>query len=177
MPIRILIADDHAIVRQGLRVFLSFDPDLEVVGEAVNGKQAIDLAHNLQPDVVLMDEAFSAIDEFTAEMLREEVAEIHQETSKTFLLVTHNLPEAIELADKIVVLSSRPAQVKRIVDVPLERPRDKTHSHFLNLHRDIFHLLKEELENTIVRHRLRHVPELQGLHDLEQNRERKGAQK
>jgi two-component system, NarL family, response regulator LiaR len=55
MPIRILIADDHAIVRQGLRVFLSFDSELEVVGEAVNGKQAIELAHNLTPDVVLMD--------------------------------------------------------------------------------------------------------------------------
>lgn len=55
MPIRIVIADDHAIVRQGLRVFLSFDPDLEVVGEAVNGKQAVELAHSLKPDVVLMD--------------------------------------------------------------------------------------------------------------------------
>jgi len=55
MAIRIVIADDHAIVRQGLRVFLGFDPELEVVGEAVNGKQAIELAHSLQPDVVLMD--------------------------------------------------------------------------------------------------------------------------
>jgi two-component system, NarL family, response regulator LiaR len=55
MPIRIVIADDHFIVRQGLRVFLSFDPELEVVGEAVNGKQAIELAHSLNPDVILMD--------------------------------------------------------------------------------------------------------------------------
>lgn len=55
MPIRIIIADDHAIVRQGLRVFLSFDPELDVIGEAVNGKQAIELAHSLRPDVVLMD--------------------------------------------------------------------------------------------------------------------------
>lgn len=142
-------------------------------------KQRVGIARALavEPDVVLMDEAFSAIDEFTAEVLREEVAEIHQETSKTFLLVTHNLPEAIELADKIVVLSSRPAQVKKIVDVPLERPRDKTHSHFLHLHRDIFHLLKEELENTIVRHKLRHVPELQSLHNLEQTGEGKAGQK
>ncbi len=55
MPIRIMIADDHAIVRQGLKVFLSIDPELEVVGEAVNGQQAIDLAHSLHPDVILMD--------------------------------------------------------------------------------------------------------------------------
>jgi DNA-binding NarL/FixJ family response regulator len=49
MPIRIVIADDHAIVRQGLRVFLSFDSELEVVGEAVNGKQAVEFAHSLRP--------------------------------------------------------------------------------------------------------------------------------
>ncbi|MBL8163805.1 MAG: response regulator transcription factor [Anaerolineae bacterium] len=55
MPIRIVIADDHAIVRQGLKVFLSFDVELEVVGEAVNGKQAIELARTLHPDIILMD--------------------------------------------------------------------------------------------------------------------------
>jgi two-component system, NarL family, response regulator LiaR len=55
MPIRILIADDHAVVRQGLRMFLSLDPDLVVIGEAVDGRQAIQLAGQLNPDVVLMD--------------------------------------------------------------------------------------------------------------------------
>jgi DNA-binding NarL/FixJ family response regulator len=55
MPIRILIADDHAVVRQGLRMFLTLDPELDVVGEAVDGKQALQMAHQLQPDVILMD--------------------------------------------------------------------------------------------------------------------------
>lgn len=55
MPIRIVIADDHAVVRQGLRMFLSLDPDLEIIGEAVDGKKAIELAHSLHPDIVLMD--------------------------------------------------------------------------------------------------------------------------
>jgi len=55
MSIRILIADDHAVVRQGLRMFLSLDPELEVIGEAVDGKQALQMAHQLNPDVVLMD--------------------------------------------------------------------------------------------------------------------------
>ena len=55
MPVRILIADDHGIVRQGLRMYLQFDPDLEVVGEASNGKEAVDLAWKLQPDIILMD--------------------------------------------------------------------------------------------------------------------------
>lgn len=55
MPIRILLVDDHAVVRQGLKMFLGLDPDLEVVGEAGDGKQALQAARELHPDVVLMD--------------------------------------------------------------------------------------------------------------------------
>jgi len=55
MPIRVLLVDDHTVVRQGLRMFLSLDPELEVVGEAENGKQALEMAHQLLPDVILMD--------------------------------------------------------------------------------------------------------------------------
>jgi NitT/TauT family transport system ATP-binding protein len=134
-------------------------------------KQRVGIARALavDPDVILMDEAFSAIDEFTAETLREEVADIHTQTEKTFVLVTHNLVEAVELADKIIVLSSRPARVKKILDVDLERPRDKTHSEFIHAHKSIFALLKEELETTIVRRRIKKIPEFEKLSDIESN--------
>jgi two-component system, NarL family, response regulator LiaR len=55
VPIRLLIADDHAVVRQGLRTFLSFEADLELVGEARDGREAVEMAGRLKPDVVLMD--------------------------------------------------------------------------------------------------------------------------
>jgi two-component system, NarL family, response regulator LiaR len=55
MTIRLLIADDHAVVRQGLKMFLGLDPELEIIGEADNGRKAIEMAHQLQPDIVLMD--------------------------------------------------------------------------------------------------------------------------
>jgi two-component system, NarL family, response regulator LiaR len=55
MSIRILVVDDHSVVRQGLRMFLSLDPDFEIVGEAEDGTQAVELARRTQPDVVLMD--------------------------------------------------------------------------------------------------------------------------
>ena len=132
-------------------------------------KQRVGIARALavDPEIILMDEAFSAIDEFTAETLREEVAEIHLETNKTFLLVTHNLPEAIELADRIVVLSARPGRIKDILDIQLERPRDKSGSDFVQIHKDIFHLLKEELESSIVKHKIKCIHEFQRLHDME----------
>src|SRR5918998_4331464 len=55
MAIRVLITDDHKVVRRGLRGFLELDPGLEVVGEASNGEEAVELARCLEPDVVLMD--------------------------------------------------------------------------------------------------------------------------
>ena len=55
MAVRILIVDDFAVVRQGLRMFLALDPELEVVGEAENGAEGLRLAHELRPDIVLMD--------------------------------------------------------------------------------------------------------------------------
>jgi NarL family two-component system response regulator LiaR len=55
MAIRVLITDDHGVVRQGLRMFLSLDPDIQVVGEAQDGQEALAMARELKPDVVLMD--------------------------------------------------------------------------------------------------------------------------
>lgn len=62
MAIRVLIADDHAVVRQGLRMFLALDPDLEVIGDAENGSEAVRLAKELHPDVVLMDMLMPVMD-------------------------------------------------------------------------------------------------------------------
>ena len=66
MSIRILLVDDHAVVRQGLNMFLGLDPDLEVVGEAENGEEAIRLTRALNPDVVLMDLLMPVMDGITA---------------------------------------------------------------------------------------------------------------
>jgi two-component system, NarL family, response regulator LiaR len=66
MIVRVLIVDDHAVVRQGLRMFLGLDAELEVVGEAENGRQAIDRAVKLRPDVVLMDLLMPVMDGIAA---------------------------------------------------------------------------------------------------------------
>jgi DNA-binding NarL/FixJ family response regulator len=78
MNIRILIADDHAVVRQGLRAFLSLSDDLEIVGEAGDGREAVDLAHRMQPDLVVMDLLMPGSDGITAiAAIRRELPAIH----------------------------------------------------------------------------------------------------
>ncbi|MCS7062197.1 MAG: response regulator transcription factor [Anaerolineae bacterium] len=76
MSIRILIADDHAVVRQGLRMFLSLDPDLEIVGEAADGAEAVQKARELKPDVVVMDLLMPVMDGIAATaIIRRELPE------------------------------------------------------------------------------------------------------
>lgn len=77
MSIRVLIADDHSVVRQGLRMFLAHDPELEVIGEADDGARAVALARELRPDVVLMDLLMPVMDGLTA------IAEIRRELPET----------------------------------------------------------------------------------------------
>jgi len=77
MGIRVLIVDDHGVVRQGLRMYLALDCELEVVGEAANGAEALRLAHQLKPDVVLMDLLMPGMDGIAATgAIRRELPEV-----------------------------------------------------------------------------------------------------
>ena len=64
--IKVLLVDDHAVVRQGLRMFLSLDPDLQIMGEATNGLEAIEMSKQLKPDIILMDLLMPVMDGLTA---------------------------------------------------------------------------------------------------------------
>ncbi|MBA3474206.1 MAG: response regulator transcription factor [Rubrobacter sp.] len=77
MAIRVLITDDHGVVRQGLRMYLGLDPELEVVGEAANGEEALRMARELKPDVVLMDLLMPVMDGIEAtKAIRAELPEV-----------------------------------------------------------------------------------------------------
>jgi NarL family two-component system response regulator LiaR len=77
MATRVLITDDHGVVRQGLRMFLSLEPDFEVVGEASNGEEALAMARDLGPDVVLMDLLMPVMDGISAtEKIRAELPDV-----------------------------------------------------------------------------------------------------
>jgi ABC-type nitrate/sulfonate/bicarbonate transport system ATPase subunit len=92
-------------------------------------------------DLLLMDEPFSALDYITRLKMRGELARLLHERPRTVVLVTHDIEEAAQLADRIFVLSGRPARVRREIHVPLARPRDITHPEVV----DAMHAILAEL--------------------------------
>ncbi|WP_112179890.1 MULTISPECIES: ABC transporter ATP-binding protein [Paraliobacillus] len=84
---------------------------------------AIARALAIEPEILLMDEPFSALDEFTREHLNEELLSIWSKVKSTVVFVTHSIPESIFLSDRVFVLSPHPGRLSSIVDIPLPRPR------------------------------------------------------
>ncbi len=88
-------------------------------------RQRVSIARTLasEPKILLMDEPFASLDEQTRLLLGDKVLQIQQELQQTTLLITHNITEAVQLADRILVMTYRPGRVKRMVDINLPRPR------------------------------------------------------
>ncbi len=109
-------------------------------------KQRVEFARALavESDVLYLDEPFGALDAFTRLEMRREIARIWKATGKTCLLVTHDVEEAVELADRIAVMTRRPARIERILENPLPRPRDPDDTGFRELKDQIFDILGVE---------------------------------
>src|SRR5215208_4892176 len=88
-------------------------------------RQRVSMARTLasEPKILLMDEPFASLDEQTRLLLGDKVLQIQQELKQTTLIITHNITEAVQLADRVLVMTYRPGKVKRIVDIDLPRPR------------------------------------------------------
>jgi len=95
MTTRVLIADDHAVVRQGLRMFLGSDPELEIIGEARDGAEAVTLARELRPDVVLMDLLMPVMDGISA------IAAIRREVPDTEIVALTSVLEDAAVVDAV----------------------------------------------------------------------------
>ncbi len=107
-------------------------------------KQRVGLARALatNPKIIFMDEPFSELDSFTAEELRKELLSVWQERKTTIVMVTHMIEEALELADRMAVLTPRPGKIERIVPVNLPRPRDKRAPDFYKLEDELYEIIK-----------------------------------
>lgn len=110
-------------------------------------KQRVAIARSLanDPHMLLMDEPFSALDVQTRHKLQEELVRIWKDEQKTVIFVTHNVDEAVFLADRVVVLSRNPGKIIKSFQIELERIRDRTSPRFLELKKEITSFLDVEL--------------------------------
>ncbi|WP_141264315.1 MULTISPECIES: ABC transporter ATP-binding protein [unclassified Neomoorella] len=97
-----------------------------------------------KPKLLLMDEPFGALDALTRLRMQQEILRIWEKEKTTVLLVTHDIEEAVYLGDKIIVLSQRPGTIKRIVEVNIPRPRNRSEPRFLQVRRQIYDELVEK---------------------------------
>jgi NitT/TauT family transport system ATP-binding protein len=112
-------------------------------------QQRVNLARALaaDPTVLLMDEPFAALDAQTREFMQSELLKIWSKARKTVLFITHQINEAVYLADRVAVMSARPGRVKDVFRIPFERPRSlhlKREPRFLEVEDQIWQLIEEE---------------------------------
>lgn len=105
----------------GLREFAHSQPD-ELSG-GMQQRAVIARALLLDPEILLMDEPFSALDALTRDEMSYELLRIWSERPKTVVFITHSIQEAVFLADRVIVMTRRPGRIGAILDIPLERPR------------------------------------------------------
>ncbi len=141
-------AERQIIARKYLRMVHLADFERAYVHELSGGMQqrvAIARALAINPDVLLMDEPFGALDAQTRDLLHDELQTIWTETRKTILFVTHNVREAVVLGDRVVVFSARPGRIKKIFTINLPRPRQIESYAVVDLAREIMAVLKEDV--------------------------------
>lgn len=107
-------------------------------------KVAIARALATNPEILLMDEPFVSLDAQTRNMLQKELLRIWQKTKKTIIFVTHNVDEAVFLADRVMVLTKRPATIKTEFSIDLKRERDRTSPEFVSIRKEILKELEVE---------------------------------
>ena len=114
-------------------------------------RQRVALARALatEPDVLLMDEPFAALDAQTRDLLHDELERIWAETGRTIIFVTHNVREAIRLGDRVALLTFRPGRLKREFPIDLPRPRVLEDVHVAHAAREILDELREEINRSL----------------------------
>jgi NitT/TauT family transport system ATP-binding protein len=139
------------IAAVGLSGFADYYPSQ--LSQGMRRRVSLAAALVSEPDLLLMDEPFSALDPYTKRQIEKEVVRLWESMDTTIILVTHDVQEAVALADRIVVLTKRPARVQSIRDNPLPRPRDLDalygQAEFHEIVRELWqHLMEEHDEST-----------------------------
>jgi NitT/TauT family transport system ATP-binding protein len=116
-------------------------------------------ALTVDPKILIMDEPFAALDAQTREIMQSELLRIWRESKKTVLFITHQINEAIYLADRVIVFAARPGRVKATIKIDLPRPRDlalKRDPSFLKYEDQVWNLIEEEVKKTMIQDQIVH---------------------
>jgi len=131
----------------GLRGFEKSYP--HTLSGGMQQRVAIARALAYEPEVLLMDEPFGALDAQTKRRMVSDFLKIWETTQKTVLFVTHSVQEALALADRVFLFSARPATIKEMMEVKIPRPRDVTSSEYLGKEKLLLESLDEEVEKMV----------------------------
>jgi NitT/TauT family transport system ATP-binding protein len=138
---------DYFIDKVGLNAFRHAYP--AQLSGGMRQRVSVARAFANDPEVLLMDEPFGALDEQTRLVLQDEILRLWSQHQRTVLFVTHSLDEAIALSDRIVVLSARPGKVRAIIPVDIPRPRKvsalRAHPRYAELYQHLWSLLETDI--------------------------------
>jgi ABC-type nitrate/sulfonate/bicarbonate transport system ATPase subunit len=125
------------------------DRGINELSGGMKQRVAIARAFATQPSIIFMDEPFGALDALTRRFLQRQLLQIWQQQKKTAVFVTHSVPEAITLADRIVVMTARPGRIRKITTVDMPHPREATSERFRDYERELYAELDEELVRSL----------------------------
>ena len=138
----------HQLQLVGLEGFAN--KRIDELSGGMKQRVAIARAFAVEPSILLMDEPFGALDALTRRVLQRELVRVWQEQRRTVVFITHSVPEALFLADRVSLMSARPGQIKSEWRVSSARPRDVTAEPLVQFEREIYAQLDEELAKTFV---------------------------
>jgi NitT/TauT family transport system ATP-binding protein len=127
---------DEFIELVGLSEFSKHHPSQ--LSGGMQQRVAIARALAVDPEIIFMDEPFGALDAMTRMNMQDEISNIWEKKKKTIIFVTHDIEEAVFLADKIVIMTPGPGKIKNIINVPMKRKRDRTSEEFLKIRDKVF---------------------------------------
>ena len=154
-PVRLKLMKSEEAKEEALRLLklVNLEEKADAYPAQLSGgmqqRVAIARALAVEPDILFMDEPFGALDAITRMKLQTDILEIAQDTKKTVVFVTHDIEEAVFLADRIVIMSANPGRIKALLTVQLPKHRDRTSNDFLMIRDKVYEIFNMKSHETI----------------------------